>query len=105
MPGELEQLLLLALMRVGPDADARTLARELKARAGRQVLLATVHRTLARLEEKGLVASRMGEPTARRGGRRRRHFAITTAGREAAGSAVEAVRRLASGLELGWDRA
>ncbi len=105
MPGELEQLVLLALMRVGPAADARALVCELKERARREVLLATVHRTLARLEEKGLVASRMGEPTARRGGRRRRHYAITTAGREEAASALDALRRLASGLELEWDPA
>ncbi len=105
MPGELEQLVLLALMRLDTGADARAVADELKERAAREVLLATLHRTLARLEEKGLVASRMGEPTARRGGRRRRHWSITSAGRQEVAAAVEALRRLSSGLELGWDTA
>lgn len=103
MPGELEQLILLALLRLDADADARAVAEELKERAGREALLATVHRTLSRLEEKGLVASRMGEPTTRRGGRRRRHWSITSAGRQEVASALEALRRLSSGLELGWE--
>jgi len=103
MPGELEQLVLLALMRLGPEADAGAIAGELRRRAERRVLLATLHRTLARLESKRLVTSRMGEPTARRGGRRRRHYAITQAGRESAVSSLDAIRRLASGLELGWE--
>ena len=44
------------------------------------MILASVYNTLERLEEKGLVASTMGEPTAERGGRAKRYFSITAAG-------------------------
>jgi PadR family transcriptional regulator, regulatory protein PadR len=103
MLGELEQLVLLAALRVGPEAYAVSIAEALDAHAGRAVLIATVHRTLARLEEKGLVASRMGEPTPQRGGRRKRHYAVTPAGRRELAESLEAVRALARGLRPGWE--
>ena len=48
--------------------------------SGRAVSIASVYITRARLEEKGLVVSRLGEPTAERGGRAKRYFRITTKG-------------------------
>ena len=103
MLGDLEQLVMLAVLRVGEGAYGVTVQQELLRQAGRDLTLATVHKTLARLEDKGLVRSRTGEPTPVRGGRRRRHFEITSAGRAALRHALDATRRMARGLDLGWE--
>lgn len=103
MLGDLEQLVMLAVLRVGEGAYGVTVQQELLRQTGRDLTLATVHKTLARLEDKGLVLSRTGEPTPVRGGRRRRHFEITSAGRAALRQALDATRRMARGLDLGWE--
>lgn len=97
--GELEQAVLLALLRLGDDAYGASVHRELEARTGRELALGAVYSTLARLEAKGLVRSAMGEPTARRGGRRRRQFEILPPGRDALAAAHATYRRLTQGLE------
>jgi DNA-binding PadR family transcriptional regulator len=103
MLGELEQLVLLAVLRAGEDAYGVSIRREIAMRAGRELTLGAVHKTLARLEEKGLVDSYMGEPTPVRGGRRKRHFALTAPGRAALRHSIEITRRMARGLDLGWE--
>lgn len=97
--GEFEQITLLALLRLEPDAYGASVQREIEARCGRTVLLASVYTTLDRLERKGLVTSWMGEPTPERGGRRKRLYRLEPAGAEALSSALRAVRRLADGVE------
>src|SRR5918999_5537588 len=69
--GEFEQITLLALLRLEPEAYGASIQREIEARTGRAVLLGAVYTTLDRLERKGLVVSWMGAPTAERGGRRK----------------------------------
>jgi DNA-binding PadR family transcriptional regulator len=101
--GELEQLVMLAAMRAGDEAYGATVLAEIERATGRTPTLATVHTTLARLEAKGLVSSWLGEPTAQRGGRRKRHFAVTPAGRQAVREALAGIGRLARGLSVGWD--
>jgi len=78
--GALEHLVLLAIVRLGPDSYGVTIIDELQAHARRPVLRPSVYLALKRLESRGLIRSRMGEPEARRGGRARRHFAATAAG-------------------------
>src|SRR5215471_8660225 len=78
--GNFELLLLLALMRLGDDAYGVTIARELEKQTHREVVVASVYATLERLQERGLVASSVGEPTPERGGRAKRYFRITGAG-------------------------
>lgn len=68
--GELELVLLLALIRLGDEAYGVPIARELEHQARRSVSLGSVYATLERLEERGLVKSRIGEPTAERGAAR-----------------------------------
>lgn len=97
--GELEQLVLLALLRVGDEAYGVTIAQEIQERAGRSLTPGTIYPTLDRLERKGFVRSRMGEPTAERGGRAKRHFALSPAGLEAVRHAWHEVAGLAEGLE------
>lgn len=96
--GDLEQLVLLALLRLGPDAYGVAIGDEIEHRAGRPVTVGAVYKTLTRLEDKGLVASRIGEPTPERGGRRKRHYHLLPAGRRALTGSLDAIRRLAEGL-------
>ena len=80
--GTLEQIVLLAAMRLGDRAYGMTVRDEIEKRTGRAVSLGAVYVTLQRLEDKGLVSSRFGEPTAERGGRSKRYYRITDAGRD-----------------------
>lgn len=77
---DLELMILLAVLRLGREAYAVTISREIEDTAGRSVALAVVYATLDRLEARGLVTSTVGEPTAERGGRAKRFFRITTKG-------------------------
>lgn len=101
--GEFEQLVLLALVRLGDDAYGVAVQREIAARTHRRPSFATVYSTLARLEEKGLVSSLLGEPTPSRGGRRKKHFRIRASGRRALQASLDAVRGMARGLDASWD--
>jgi PadR family transcriptional regulator len=98
--GEFEQLVLLALVRLGPEAYGATIRREIEARTGRDLAISAVYITLDRLEVKGLVRSRIGDPTPQRGGRRRKHFVILPAGRRAIAHACRAFGQMVEGLGL-----
>ena len=97
--GEFEQLVLLALVRLGPDAYGATVRREIEEHAGREVSISAIYTTLERLEQKGLVRSRIGEPTAERGGRRRRHFEMLPLGARSLRDAYRAISGMAAGIE------
>jgi DNA-binding PadR family transcriptional regulator len=97
--GEFEQLVLIALLRLGPDAYGAIVRREIEARAGRKLAISAVYTTLERLEQKGLVRSWIGEPTAQRGGRRRKHFELLPLGARALKVAYKAFAGMTAGLE------
>jgi DNA-binding PadR family transcriptional regulator len=99
--GELEQLILLAILRLGDDAYGVTIRAELADRAGRDVAPGALYTALERLETKGLISSRMSDPLPQRGGRARRVVAVTAAGAKALERAVQAYDRLLDGLDLG----
>ena len=69
--GQLELLVLMAVIRPAKDAYGVLISREIAEKSGREVALASVYAALERLEKKGFVSSRLGEPTAERGGRAR----------------------------------
>ncbi|MEM9681756.1 MAG: helix-turn-helix transcriptional regulator [Pseudomonadota bacterium] len=98
--GEFEQLVLLALLRLGDTAYGVTIRRELSERAERDVSFGTVYSTLDRLEEKGFISSRMGEPTAERGGRAKKYFKIEAAGEHALRRSRETADRMWAGLPI-----
>ena len=98
--GEFEQLILLAILRLRDDAYGVTIRAELAERAGRTVAPGALYTALERLETKGLITSRMSDPTPQRGGRSKRHVAVTAAGREALTRALQAYERLLDGLDL-----
>jgi PadR family transcriptional regulator, regulatory protein PadR len=101
MLGEFEQLLLLAILRIGDDAYGVPIRDVLRDRAGRRVTLGAVYTTLGRLSEKGLVKSHTGAPTADRGGRRTRCYTLTDAARRELRQSLRAIDRLSAGLDLG----
>jgi DNA-binding PadR family transcriptional regulator len=98
--GEFEQMVLLALVRLGPEAYGATIRREIEARTGRDLAISAVYVTLDRLEQKGMVRSRVGDPTPQRGGRRRKHFALLPAGRRAITQACRSFNLMVEGLRL-----
>jgi DNA-binding PadR family transcriptional regulator len=98
--GEFEQVVLLALIRLGPEAYGATIRREIEMRTGRDLAISAVYVTLDRLETKGLVRSRVGDPTPQRGGRRRKHFVLLPAGRRAITQACRAFQLMTEGLGL-----
>lgn len=96
--GEFEHRVLLALLRLGEDAYSAPVVLELEERTGREVRSASVYIALRRLEEKGLVASTLRSP-GDEGGRDRRHFAVTDAGRAKLRDEHREYMRLLEGIE------
>jgi PadR family transcriptional regulator PadR len=103
MLGEFEQVVLLAVIRAGDDAYGVTIRGAIVRESRRDVSLAAVYKTLNRLEDKGLVLARVGEPTPERGGRRKRYYALTAAGRRSLRQSVQVLQRMARGLDLGLE--
>src|SRR5450631_4453573 len=78
--GEFELMLLLAIIHLGEEAYGVPISRELEKHRGRDVSVGSVYAALERLETKGLVSSRVGEPTPERGGKAKRYFRVTADG-------------------------
>jgi DNA-binding PadR family transcriptional regulator len=97
--GEFEQIVLMAVVRLEGDAYGATIRREIESRTGRRLSISGVYTTLERMEEKGYVRSWIGEPTAERGGRRRKYFALLPPGKRALRAAYTAYSDMAAGLE------
>jgi DNA-binding PadR family transcriptional regulator len=98
--GEFEQLILLAILRLGDNAYGVTIRAELAERGGRNVAPGALYTALERLEAKGAISSRMGDPTPQRGGRAKRYVMVTATGVQALRRAVRAYERLLDGLDL-----
>jgi DNA-binding PadR family transcriptional regulator len=94
--GELEQQLLLVVLRLGDEAYANPIGETLAAAAGRRVARGALYTALERLEQKGCLRSSLGDPLPERGGRPRRYFTVTASGLRA----LRQVRRVLLGL---WD--
>jgi PadR family transcriptional regulator, regulatory protein PadR len=104
--GNFELMVLLAVLRLGEDAYGVTIARELEQQTTREVVIASVYATLERLQERGLVASSLGDSTPERGGRAKRYFRITGAGIREVRDARRSLMNLWKGLlELKGDKA
>ena len=98
--GEFEQLILLAILRLGDNAYGVTIRAELMERARRAIAPGALYTALDRLETKGLLTSRMGDPTPQRGGRAKRYVKVSAAGIEALTRALRAYERLLDGLDV-----
>ncbi len=96
--GEFEQLVLLALIRLGESAYGMLVRQEIEKRTGREVSIGAVYATLDRLESKGMVGSSYGKPTRERGGRAKRMFVITAEGADALERSQRCLRQMLKGL-------
>jgi PadR family transcriptional regulator, regulatory protein PadR len=96
--GSLEQIVLLALVRLGSDAYGVTVRQEIEKRTGRSLSIGAIYSTLARLEAKGYVSSETGEATAERGGRAKRHFHVAADGLRALRASQRAIDNMSAGL-------
>lgn len=97
--GELEHLVLLAVLALAEEAQGKAIRAELARRVGRKVSRSTAHITLERLVTKGYLEAWMADPDEGRGGRSRRYFAVTATGRQALQQSGRALMRMWAGQE------
>jgi len=97
--GEFEHMVLLAAFRLADGAYGMSIRKELEERAGRTVSRSALYITLERLIGKGYLTARMGDPSPERGGKAKRYFVITPAGREALKISGRALKNLWIGYE------
>jgi len=95
---DFEQLLLAALAHLGPDAYGGSIRRLIEARTGRLVSPGAIYTACSRLERRGLIGSALGVPTPERGGKRKRHYRLRTAGLAALRGARAAQAGMLRGL-------
>jgi len=97
--GEFEHFVMLALVRLREDAYGVTIKDEIEARTGREIYVGAVYTALARMQKNGYVTAEVGEPTAKRGGRRKKYYRLAEAGREALRQSHNALRGMTTGIE------
>lgn len=98
--GDFEQIVLLAILRVGENAYGVPIRAEIAACTNRDPAPGALYTTLDRLQEKGMVTSCLGDPTPQRGGRAKRFFTVTASGLAAVTQAQRSYQRLLKGLRL-----
>ena len=96
--GELEFLVLLAVLRLGNGTYGAEIKREIRDRTTREVPESSIYVTLDRLEQKRLLVGYVGEPTRERGGRRRRHYVLDTGGQKALGKSYRTLQAMTEGV-------
>jgi PadR family transcriptional regulator PadR len=94
--GDFEHVVLLGIVRLGPDAYGTTIRQEIERRIGRAVSIGQIYSALNRLENKGFISSHVGDPSPVRGGRAKRYFKPNARG-------IEVLRRSREVLSLMWD--
>jgi DNA-binding PadR family transcriptional regulator len=78
--GEFQEIVMLSVVILKDDAYGVSIQEEINDRTKRTISRGALHTALSRLEEKGFVKSKYGEPTAERGGRRKRYYDVSPAG-------------------------
>ena len=101
--GEFEIIVLAALMRLGVEAYGANIRREIETRTERKTSVGAIYTTLSRMEEKGLVSSKLGKATAERGGRPKRFFKVTAHGNKTFNASVKSLSNMLTGL-VEWPR-
>lgn len=81
--GEFEELVLLTIATLGEEAYGVSIQQDIENRCNRNISIGALHSTITRLEEKGFLKSWLGGATAERGGRSKRYYEITQAGKKA----------------------
>jgi PadR family transcriptional regulator, regulatory protein PadR len=98
--GDFELLVLLAILRAEGDAYGAAILKQLEDRSGRAVSRGALYVTLDRLEAKGYIASRTGDPAPARGGRPRRYYTVRATGLALLRQSLDALHRMSEGLAL-----
>jgi DNA-binding PadR family transcriptional regulator len=98
--GELEQMVLWAVLRLDGDGYGTTILEALTERVDRRVTPGALYATLDRLEEQGMISSRLADPEAGRGGRRKRYLTVTAEGRQALERTRQEWIRMWEGVEV-----
>jgi PadR family transcriptional regulator PadR len=98
--GEFEQIVLLAVLRLGEGAYGVPIRQAIAERAGRPVTVGALYATLDRLESKGLVHSWFADPTPQRGGRSKRYFRVLPKGLEALAESRTMLQNMWRGVHL-----
>ena len=96
--GELEQVVLFAIVRLGGPSHGTTIVEEIEERTGKEVSPGALYTVLDRLETKGFVQSWIGDSTPERGGRRRKVYKILPEGARALRNWYKGIRGMASGV-------
>lgn len=95
--GEFELLLLCAVLHLGEGAYGADVQREIEKRTGRSPMSGAIYTGLERLQARGLLSSRVGDPTPERGGRRKRYFRLEPLGLRSLTASLERIRRMSEG--------
>ena len=98
--GEFEELVLLTVGILFDNAYSVAIQKEMNQQTNRKISISAVHSAVYRLEEKGLLESRMGEQTSERGGKRKRIFTISKSGKAALDNANELRNKLRNQIPL-----
>ena len=98
MIGEFEYLILTAASRLGEDAYGAAIRAEIESATAERCSIGALYTTLDRLEKKGMIKTRMGDPTPERGGRAKRMVRVTAAGVNAASAFYEAMMKVSRGV-------
>ncbi|MGA3303714.1 MAG: helix-turn-helix transcriptional regulator [Methylovirgula sp.] len=96
----IEQHMLLAIMRLHPNAYGVSIRDEIKVRTEKDYSYGSIYAVLERLEDRGMIMSREGKATATRGGRKKLYFEITGVGQKALQASLEAIDAMRAGLKL-----
>lgn len=97
--GQFEQTVLAAVLRCGTNAYGVSIHAAVEKLSGRNVAMGAVYSTLDRMEDKGLIASWLSDPTPERGGRAKRCYRLEKHGQLALRESLDAARRLATAVE------
>ena len=97
--GELEHIVLLAVLRLRDEAYGIPIRADIERRTGRALTVGALYRTLDRLEAKGYLTSRFGDPTPERGGRSRRYFTVRPLGLRTLRASRDALAAMWEGLD------
>lgn len=98
-PGGFEEIVLLALVRLGSNAYGVTIRQTVADAMQKEISIGAIYTTLDRLEQKGFISSRQGDPTSERGGRAKKYFQIEGAGKQALNEAERVRATLQAGLK------
>ena len=96
--GEFEQVLLLALMRIGAESGGNDIRMEIESRTGRVIAPGALYTAMDRLEQRGHVTSRMGSAESGRGARRVRYYTISPLGERTLAESYQRLHTMAHGL-------